>query len=375
VATQSSLLRVVDYVGLEPYLEGVVAGEMPYRWPTEALKAQAVAARSYALANLVKGKPFDLYSDQRSQVYLGVAGEQARTSEAVQSTAGQVVTYEGRVASALYSASSGGRTASAADVFGVDAPYLVSRPDPWDKVSPYHRWGPVLLGARTVQAKLRLEARVLDATGVPTLSGRLRALTLQTGDGPETVPSALLRTALGLRSTWITIGVVRLDRPRGLVVFGSPLRLSGLARRVSSPLLSSSLDGVAWTAVAELDPNPRAGGAVSLQVEPAQTMRYRIETGEAASSALLVRVAPRVRLTFVDQPRALAGTVRPRLPGALVTIEREQASGWAAVAEAVVDRSGAFRVELALPPGSYRARIAPTNGYAEGITPAVTVTG
>jgi len=141
-------------------------------------KAQAVAARSYALANLVKGKPFDLYSDVRSQVYLGVAGETPRTSEAVSATAGQVVLYAGRIASTLYFSSSGGRTASSIDVFGVPAPYLVSRPDPWDKASPYHRWGPVLIGARTVQSKLEIDARVLDAAGVPTPSGRLRSLVL-----------------------------------------------------------------------------------------------------------------------------------------------------------------------------------------------------
>ena len=76
---QGQFLRVVNIVSLENYLQGVVAGEMPFSWPAEALKAQAVAARSYALASLVKGKPFDLYSDVRSQVYRGVAGETPST--------------------------------------------------------------------------------------------------------------------------------------------------------------------------------------------------------------------------------------------------------------------------------------------------------
>ena len=73
---QGEFLRVVNVVALESYLQGVVAGEVPYSWPAEVLKAQAVAARSYALANLVKGKPFDLYSDVRSQVYLGSRGRE-----------------------------------------------------------------------------------------------------------------------------------------------------------------------------------------------------------------------------------------------------------------------------------------------------------
>jgi stage II sporulation protein D len=72
---QGGFLRVVNVLPLESYVQGVVAGEMPFTWPAEGLKAQAVAARSYALASVLKGKPYDLYSDVRSQVYLGVGGE------------------------------------------------------------------------------------------------------------------------------------------------------------------------------------------------------------------------------------------------------------------------------------------------------------
>src|SRR5262249_1789532 len=132
VVVQGGFLRVVDLVGLELYLQGVVPGEMPQAWPSAALEAQAVAARSYALANLVKSKPSDLDADQRSQVCLGVSAEKARTSAAVSATAGQIVTYGGKVASTLYFSSSGGKTASSQDVFGIAVPYLVSRPDPWD---------------------------------------------------------------------------------------------------------------------------------------------------------------------------------------------------------------------------------------------------
>ena len=134
LSVQGGYLRAINVLDLESYLQGVIPGEMPNTWPLEALRAQAVAARSYALANLVKGKPFDLYSDVRSQVYLGLSGEKSRTTEAVSTTAGKVVLYGGKVASTLYFSSSGGKTASALDVFGVVIPYLVSRPDPWDKL-------------------------------------------------------------------------------------------------------------------------------------------------------------------------------------------------------------------------------------------------
>ena len=373
VSAQGGYLRVVNFAGLESYLQGVVAGEMPYSWPLDALRAQAVAARSYALANLVKGKPFDLYADVRSQVYLGVAGERPTTTEAVRSTAGEVVLYGGMVASTLYFSTSGGKTASAADVFGASIPYLVSRPDPWDKLSPYHRWGPVLLGARTVQAKLGVSARVLDATGTTTPSGRIRSLAVLTTAGSEVVPASLLRTALGLRSTWLTIGILRLDRPSGPLVFGSSVRLSGLSRGLAMPVLATSADGAVWAQGGMLA--PEVNGSISVTVKPVRTMRYRIEVEGAASPALLVQVTPRLQLVRAAEPGALTGTVRPKLAGAVVSLERKNGSTWIPVGQATVDGTGAFRAELTLAPGSYRARISATEGLAAGVSPTLVVTG
>jgi stage II sporulation protein D len=373
VAPQGSFLRVVNIVPLERYLEGVVAGEMPHTWPLEALKAQAVAARSYALANLLKGKPFDLYSDVRSQVYHGVAGEKARSSEAVRATTGRVVLYGGKIATTYYSSSSGGRTASAIDVFGFDVPYLVSRPDPWDKASPYHSWGPILLGARTVQSKLGLGARVLDAVGATTPSGRLRSFTVQTAAGAEKMPAALLRTSLGLRSTWVTIGVLRLDQPSTAAVYGSKVRLTGIARGLPAPVLAASQSGATWTPVGPLQRD--TSGVASLVVKPERTLRYRIEVDGAASPPILLHVAPRIQLLQSADGTGLSGTVRPRLAGAAVTIERLRGSSWAPVSTTTVDRAGGFRAQLAVRPGSYRARVAATQGLVEGVAPTLVVAG
>jgi len=373
VVPQGRFLRVVNVVPLEIYLQGVVANEMPHTWPLEALKAQSVAARSYALANLVKGKPFDLYSDVRSQVYQGVAGEQPRTSEAVRVTAGQVVLYGGEVATTFYYSSSGGRTASAADVFGTEVPYLVSKPDPWDKASPYHTWGPILFGARTLQSKLNLDARVLDGAGTATASGRLRSFTVQTATGSTKMPAVLLRTSLGLRSTWVTMGVLRLDQPPAPVVFGSTVRLLGIARGLSAPVLSSSPNGSTWTEVGPLQRDTT--GVASLVVQPERTLRYRIEVTGAASPPQVVRVAPRVQLAQPADSTGLSGTVRPRLAGVGVTIERRRGSEWVQVAHTMVDRSGSFRAQLTVSRGSYRARVAATGGFAEGIAPVLAVTG
>src|SRR5256712_8176281 len=108
-------LRAINMVGLEQYLYGVVPSEMPFTWLPEALKAQAVVARSYALATRRTGA-FDLYSDTRSQVYLGIEHEKPSTNAAVNDTAGQVVLYEGEVAKTYFFSTSCGRTASAEDV-------------------------------------------------------------------------------------------------------------------------------------------------------------------------------------------------------------------------------------------------------------------
>jgi stage II sporulation protein D len=374
---QGGFLRVVNVLPVESYLQGVVAGEMPYSWPADALEAQAVAARSYALASVLKGKPYDLYSDVRSQAYLGVGGEKPSTTKAVADTAGQVVLYGGKVATTYYYSSSGGKTASAADVFGFSVPYLVSRPDPWDKASPYFRWGPVLLGARTVQAKLGADARVIDATGTPTPSGRLRALTLQTAAGQEQVPASVMRTALGLRSTWVTIGVLRLDRPSaGPVVFGARTTLGGVGRGLGSPRLASSADGTSWGSVTSVTPD--SSGAVSVGVKPVRTTRYRLEAEAGASPALLVTVAPRVTLAKPTplEPDVFTGTVRPKLPGTVVTTERRRGSTWTLVDQTVVDLSGTFRVELdSVPVGTYRARTNASAGLAAGTSAVLQVSG
>lgn len=374
---QGEFLRVVNVVALESYLQGVVAGEVPYSWPAEVLKAQAVAARSYVLANLERGKPFDLYSDVRSQVYGGVAGERPSTSQAVASTAGQVVLYGGKVATTYYFSTSGGKTASALDVFGTNVPYLVSRPDPWDKASPYHRWGPLLLGARTLQSKLGVGGRVVDASAAATPSGRLRSLVVQTTSGPETVPASLVRTALGLRSTWVTVGVLRLDKPSpSAVAFGSGARVGGVVRGLGTPHLASSQDGAAWSGAADVTFDKT--GLVTADVKPLRTTRYRLEAEGGASPAVLVQVAPRIQLTgpTVLAPTTLRGNVRPRLPGASVVVERRKGSSWVTIADATVDASGAFMLELdaVVPSGAYRARIAATPGFVAGVSPVLQVT-
>ena len=114
----------VNNVGLEPYLFGVVPAEMPSSWPAEALKAQAVVARSYALTSGRGGSAFDVYADVRSQVYRGVTGEMSTTNDAVRATRGRVVLAGGAVAQTFFFSTSGGRTAGNEEEWG-GTPLLV----------------------------------------------------------------------------------------------------------------------------------------------------------------------------------------------------------------------------------------------------------
>ncbi len=143
VLAGTSGVTVVNVLSLESYLRGVVAREMPSTWQPEALQAQAVAARTYAIATRKAAtSPYDLFPDERSQVYGGISAEVATSSAAVDATAGEVVLYQGKPIVTYFSSSSGGRTANAGEVFADAAPvpYLTSVDDPFDTLSPYHDW-------------------------------------------------------------------------------------------------------------------------------------------------------------------------------------------------------------------------------------------
>src|SRR5436305_11997002 len=169
-------VRAINVVGLEQYLYGVVPSEMPFDWLPEALKAQAVVARSYALATRRTGA-FDLYPDTRSQVYLGIEHEKSSTNAAVDATAGKVVLYQGQVAKTFFFSTSGGRTASAEDVWGEPVPYLVSVPDPYDSISPYHDWGPFAFTGSKLAKLLKIKGQqVVDLQPDLNASARIKTL-------------------------------------------------------------------------------------------------------------------------------------------------------------------------------------------------------
>jgi stage II sporulation protein D len=202
-------MTVVNAVDLDDYVQGVIPAEMPSSWKKEALKAQAIAARSYALTTDAGGALFDQYPDTRSQVYRGVNAEVSSTNTATQETGGMVAKYNGKVIPTFFFSTSGGRTENIENSFygAKAAPYLVSVEDPYDNISPKHRWTLKFTRA-TLQAKL----------GKSLVKGTLRRVkVVKRGVSPRIVQAdiigtrgtvrttgATLRAKLGLNDTWVT---------------------------------------------------------------------------------------------------------------------------------------------------------------------------
>lgn len=199
-------LNAVNAVAIEDYLKGVIAEESPSSWPLDALKAQAVAARSYALSTGVGGQGFDFYDDTRSQVYGGVGSETARTNQAVGASAGEVVLYNGKVAQTYFFSTSGGHTENNENSFlgGTPEPYLRGVVDPYDGASSYHRWTR-RLSASQMQAELgslvrgKLKRIVVTKRGV---SPRIVKAKLVGTGGTTNTTGPELRSYLGLPDTW-----------------------------------------------------------------------------------------------------------------------------------------------------------------------------
>lgn len=199
-------LTAVNALSLDDYIKGVIVGEMPTSWPQQALEAQAIVARSYALTTDAGGAIFDQYPDTRSQMYYGMSRETRGTNQAVESTAGQVVMYGSNVASTYYFSTSGGRTENIENSWpgSSPVPYLQSVDDPYDTVSPRHRW-------RFVWSKSKLDAKLGSF-----VKGKLRSVKVtKRGVSPRIVNAQVigtrgtvdvtgpqLRSRLGLYDTW-----------------------------------------------------------------------------------------------------------------------------------------------------------------------------
>lgn len=206
-------LTAVNIVPVDDYLLSVVPEEMPTDWPAEALKAQSVAARSFALKNRSRhaAEGYDLCTTTHCQLYKGIASEKTASTAAVRATRGEVLTYGGQPIEALFHTDSGGMTESSEDVWGNPIPYLRAVRDtplgtmPWTKT----------MSTADLEKKLaakghnigRLRAIELSPLAVGraakdrTASGRVKAMTVTGTKGSVTLSGNAWRSLLGLKST------------------------------------------------------------------------------------------------------------------------------------------------------------------------------
>ena len=184
---QNGKLMLVNHVPLEDYLYGVVSKEVPASWPAAVLKAQAIAARTYALYTMVKRSKerYDLFSTVASQVYGGKDSEKDSSRTAVDETKGLVVSYNNSLAYTLYHSNSGGKTASADEIWGWPAAYLTCRQDEFSADMKGFQWECSLAGndlqENFNQFGLPLAAIENISPIERGLSGRIQKLGLQTG--------------------------------------------------------------------------------------------------------------------------------------------------------------------------------------------------
>jgi len=201
-----SEILVVNVLGIEKYLSSVVGSEMPAKWPIEALKAQAIASRTYALKQ--KGNNlFDIDSTQKNQVYNGLESRTYKTIRAVKSTRSLVLTYKNKLINALFHSSSGGMTENSQDVWKNKYPYLTSVKD-FDKKNPKFRWQKKFSNKELTNLFPKIggikNIEILDITS----TGRVKNVKLFGAYGSDQMSGVDLRKRLGLNSNFVRFKLI-----------------------------------------------------------------------------------------------------------------------------------------------------------------------
>ena len=340
-------LAVVNVVSLENYLRGVVASEMPSIWKPEALEAQAIAARTYAVATRKPASsPYDLYPDERSQVYRGLAAEGAPSSAAVDATAGQVVLYQGQPIVTYFSSSTGGRTAAVQESLpGVDPePYLVSVDDPYDTISPYHDWT-LSLSDRDLSQKAVYPGLVTGVQVDAYPSGRVNTVTLNGSAGPLVLSASLVRKRLGLRSTWFTVdaGGARAAEPTAIALHSRVVRNRVLLTG-NAPPGAATLQGGGSPSWRDIATHPVADdGAVSFRRPVGEAARYRLVAGSLSSAARARDPPLRARCCADARARGCTGACSRSGARGFVALQHVIGGRWTWVARAKTRADGTFR--------------------------------
>ena len=206
-------LTAVNIVPVDDYLRSVVPEEMPVDWPAEAIKAQSVAARSFALASRGRhaGEGYDLCTTTHCQLYTGTTAEKSASNAAIKATRGEVLTYGGKPIEALFHTDSGGMTENSEDVWGSHVPYLRAAKDTPAKTMPWTK----AISRADLERKLaakghdigKVRSLVLSPLAIGrsakdrTASGRVKTMTVKGTKGTATLSGTTWRSLLGLKST------------------------------------------------------------------------------------------------------------------------------------------------------------------------------
>ncbi len=300
-------IQTVNALHLEDYVRGVVSYEMPASWAPEALKTQAVAARTYAITSAVNGNGYELYRDTRSQMYGGVAAETPSTDAAVAATRGQVVTYHGKPAITYFSSSSGGHTENIEDAWpgAQPKPWLKGVSDPYDGVAhnPNHRWSHEM-----------------------------------------TIPSATAKL--------------------GSLVKGGLVGISVSKRGVSKRIVSAQVVGTHGRAPVT---GPQLQGLFGLPSTPTAVTTVTSAAGAPATQSRRVGVPGQVAaIETAFEVLELHGRVFPSRAGSEISIQRRTAHGWSTASNVPLSKAGYFDAWLSRA-GTYRALYGGVAGPAVGV--------
>lgn len=242
-------VKAANILGLENYIKGVVPNEMPAAWHPEALKAQAIVARSYAKNTL------SLQNTAASQVYGGYGTEDSRTTKAVNETEGIVVWYGGKPVQTFFHSTSGGRTANVSDVWNSQQssfPYLVTVEDKYEN-SPHSSWQySFASGTILKQFGFSPSTVLYDIKAVPTgANGEVKTVTVETSDGPKTITGndTVIRRLFPidgfygmLKSNWFTLNGVKSYQVQGTSGTSSQFAVKGQAVMMANGQTASISD-------------------------------------------------------------------------------------------------------------------------------------
>jgi len=220
IIDKNGKLSVVNHIDLEDYVQGILYHEASHYWPMEALKAQAIVSRTYAVYQMQenKSKDYDLTSDIYSQVYGGKTSERYRTNKAVQETRGIVLTYKDKILPTFFHATCGGHTQDASKLWNIDMPPLKGVTCDFCKESPHFSWHYVLslneIKEKLIKAGYKIdELRSIEILGKDS-SNRNTDLKIVSPLGDIKISAKDFRNLIGpniIRSTNFKVNIISKD--------------------------------------------------------------------------------------------------------------------------------------------------------------------